>query len=147
MSVCYTLFQPSLVPSFMVQSLKYHFEKLVSSQPSPPLGSLGATYSSTQNKQHYSSPSPMTLASQKYMISAVNILQGWYKTVWHSLTHLPFFFTPEVICLRDSLKLSMTPQTFQKGSIPFTGGQVKEHGKNSLNYLNLVKDILQTCKG
>ena len=56
------------------------------------------------------------------------------------------FPTPEAICLCDSLNLSISPRIFQDLSVPFNDGSMKEHGKNVLNYLNLVKDILQTCK-
>ena len=56
------------------------------------------------------------------------------------------FSTPEEICLRDSLNLSMIPQTFQKLSVPFTDGSMKEHDQNVLNSLKLVKDILQTYR-
>ena len=40
--------------------------------------------------------------------------------------------TQEAICLLNLLNPPMTPQTFQKLSIPFTIGLVMEHGQNAL---------------
>ena len=56
------------------------------------------------------------------------------------------FTTPEEIFLRDSLNLSIIPQTFQKFYIPFTVRVMNEYGQNALKLLNLVNEILKTFK-
>ena len=57
------------------------------------------------------------------------------------------FSTPEEIYLCDSLNSSISPRILQKLSAPFTNGSTKELVQNILNSFNLVKDMLQTCKG
>ena len=53
------------------------------------------------------------------------------------------FSTPEEIYLRDLLNLPMSPRTLQKVLVPFNDGELKEHAKKALNYLEFVKETPQ----
>ena len=74
----------------------------------------------------------------KNMSSVVNIVLGWYKIVWHSLTHLPFF-TQDRIFLRGSLNPSITPWNFQKLSIHFNNRGGGENWPKQPEFLNSEK--------
>ena len=56
------------------------------------------------------------------------------------------FSTPVEIFLCNLLKMSLRPLTPQNLLAPFNNEEVKEHGQNPLNYLNIVKEMPQTCK-
>ena len=58
-----------------------------------------------------------------------------------------FFYTPEAILLRNLLTLSTILINIQKVLVHFNYGEVKEHGQNPLNALQLVKEVSQTYKG
>ena len=45
--------------------------------------------------------------------------------------------------LSDLLKPSMRPITIQKVSVPFTDGEVKEHGQKILDYIGLIINYLR----
>ena len=55
--------------------------------------------------------------------------------------------TPEAIFLYNLLNLTIIPGNPQKVLLPFTDVEVNEHDQKYLTYLNLDKEITQTCKG
>ena len=146
MSVGHKFFKASLVSSCTLQSLRYIFANLMSSYPLSLFRCICVTYSPTQNRPHSSYPPPMDTVYQEYRSSALNLLQGWYKIVWHSLTHLPFFY-PRVNLTDQLVKPVNDPPDFPEVISTFTSGELKELGQNYLKSLNLVKKIPQTCKG
>ena len=78
------------------------------------------------------------IALYKKVVWKITFLGG--KKLYGTHPFISCISTPVEIFLCDLLKPSMRFLNIQKVLVPFTDGELKEHGQNLLNSLNVVKE-------